>query len=551
MSTKLRKGRRGNFVVQGSLLAAAGILVRIIGMVYRVPLAAIIGEEGNGYYTSAFGIYSLLLILSSYSMPTAISRIVSGNLAKKRYRNTERVLRAAFLYASGIGFIMFSLLWFGAEPIAVLLKKPDCSFSLRALAPTVWVMAYLGILRGYFQGTGNMVPTAVSQILEQVLNAIVSVLAAGLLFGVGERASLIYGKEEYPYAYGAAGGCIGTGAGAFAALIFFVLLYLSQRYLMRCRVVRDKGRRDSYRRIIVILAGTMLPILLSSTVYNISSVLDDYLFGNIMTKIGRAEHIIREWGIFGEYHILFNIPVALANALSSSLIPSLTRAVEEHERKDIVSRVRYSIRFTMLIAIPAAVGLSVLAEPICRMLFPGKNVQLLINLTRIGSLAVVFYSLSTISNAILQGLGHLNIPLRNAVYALILHLIALILLLFLGFGIYGVVLSNIFFAFVMCILNQRAIQRHVRYRQYLRKTYLYPIIASAFMGGAAYGSYRGAALMLPASIRFGRVGSMLELLPSLFLAVLVYFFFLLRMRAFTKEDLDNMPMGRKLRRFLR
>lgn len=542
--------RRSNFIVQGSLLAAAGILVRMIGMIYRVPLTAIIGTEGNGYYTSAFSIYSLLLILSSYSMPTAISRIVSGNHARGRYRNTARLLQTAFLYATLVGSLMCALLWFGADRIAELLRKPYCSFALRALAPTVWIMAYLGILRGYFQGSGNMVPTALSQILEQILNAIISVLAAGILFHRGETANLLYSDTEYSFAFGAAGGALGTGAGALAAFVFFILLYLSQRPYFRRKIRRDAREADSYASISFVLGATMLPILLSSTVYNISSVIDDYLFGNIMTRLGQAKQIVSQWGIFGEYHILFNIPVALANALSSSLIPSLTRAVEEHNRRDTVSRVRYSIRFTMLIALPSTVGLCVLAAPICRMLFPGKSVELLIRLTRVGSLAVLFYSLSTISNAILQGLGHLQLPLRNALLALLLHILVLPLLLFTGMGIYAVVLSNIIFALLMCLLNQASIHRHVRYRQDMVKTLLYPLAASLLMGASAFMAYKGIALLLGGRAA-GRIGSALSLLPAVLLAVLVYFAVLLRLRAFTPEDLDNMPMGGRLKRFVR
>ena len=543
--------RKKNFVVQGSLLAIAGILVRIIGMVYRVPLTAIIGAEGNGYYTSAFSIYSLLLILSSYSMPTAISRIVSGNLAKGRYRNTERVLRAAFVYATGIGAVMFSVLWFGGSAIADLLQKPYCAFALKALAPTVWIMAYLGILRGYFQGTGDMVPTAISQILEQVLNAVISVLAAYILFHKGETANLLYSDTEYTYAFGAAGGCIGTGAGALTALLFFIMLYLSHRPQLRRHVRRDESGVDDYRKIATVLALTMVPILISSTVYNISSVIDDYLFGNVQAYLGRAKNIVTEWGIFGEYHILFNIPVALANALSSSLIPSLTRAVEEKNRRDTVSRVRYSIRFTMLIAIPATIGLCVLAEPVSRMLFPGKNVVLLINLTRVGALAVVFYSLSTISNAILQGLGHLNVPLKNAVIALILHVLALLGMMFAGLGIYAVVLSNILFALVMCILNQRAIRRHARCRIELGKVFGLPTFAGLVMGAAAYAVYFGISSVLPESMRLGRIGCAVSVLPAVLAAILVYFGVLLLLHAFTREDLDNMPMGGRLKHFVR
>jgi len=546
------RNMRNNFIAQGSLLAIASIIVRIIGMVYRVPLTAIIGDEGNGYYTSAYSIYALLLILSSFSMPTAVSKIVSANLVSGKYRNTHRVLRAAFMYATVIGFVMFCAMWFGSDVIAsVLLKKPFCRYALRALAPTVWIMAYLGILRGYFQGSGNMVPTAISQILEQVLNAVVSVVAASILYKRGSISNIIYQSDDYSPAFGAAGGAIGTGAGALTALMFFLVLYSAQRSRMYRNIREDSSDVDSYRTIGLLLAGTMLPILISSTVYNVSSVIDDSIFGNVMTYLGKEEDIVSSWGVFGEYHILFNIPVALANALSSSLIPSLTRAVAEHNRRDTVSKVRYSVRFTMLIAIPSTIGLCALADPICRMLFPGKHIELLIMLTRIGSLAVVFYSLSTISNAILQGLGHLNIPLINALISLVIHIIALFVLLFTGMGIYAVVISNIIFAFMMCFLNQIAIKKHVRLRYGARETYIIPMIAGTVMGIVAYSMATGIRLLLPVSERLGRVGSAIEIIPSVVVAILIYFVLLFKMHAFTEEDLDNMPMGGRFKRFIR
>lgn len=546
-----RQNRRNNFIVQGSLLAIASIIVRIIGMVYRVPLTAIIGDEGNGYYTSAFSIYTLLLILSSFSMPTAVSKIVSANLVNRQYRNTARVLRAAFFYATIAGAVMCGALWFGADAIAeVFLKKPFCSFALRALAPTVWLMAYLGILRGYFQGSGNMVPTAISQILEQIVNAAISVLAASILFHRGETANVLYQSEEYGYAFGAAGGAIGTGAGALTALLFFVILFLSQVPAMRRDMREDTSEVDNYASIGFLLLGTMLPILISSTVYNISSVMDDAIFGNVMAKLGHGDEIVTQWGIFGEYHILFNIPVALANALSSSLIPSLTRAVAEHNRRDTVTRVRYSIRFTMLIAIPSTVGLCALADPICRMLFPGKHVAMLIMLTRIGSLAVAFYSLSTISNAILQGLGHLNVPLVNALISLVFHVVCLLLLLMTGMGVYAVVISNILFAFMMCFLNQLAIRKHVRFRQGVAKTYVMPVIASVVMGIVAFAISTGVRIVLPEAEKYSRIGSVLMVVPAVIVAIVLYFGMLLAMHAFTREDLDHMPMGGRLKRFV-
>jgi len=541
-------------VIQGSILAMAGILVRIIGMLYRMPLNDIIGKQGNGYYTSAFNVYNILLILSSYSMPVAVSKMIAARIARGEYRNCSRILKAALIYATVVGGVAAAVLWFGADLFADLIRTPFSRYALKTLAPTIWVMAYLGVLRGYFQGTGTMVPTAVSQILEQIINAIVSVVAAGILFNVGVSMNAAQGAKDYAYALGAAGGTIGTGAGALTALVYFMILTCSRGQKMRRLARKDvSGRTESYGHLVHILTITVLPIVVSSGIYNCSNVVDNYLFGQGMYKLGYLEDSIATyWGVLGQYQLLFNIPVAVSNALSSSLIPSLTRAVANRNRKEKLERIATAIRFSLLIAIPAAVGITVLAKPVCNLLFISEDNTMLIRLSMVGSLAVVFYSLSTVTNAILQGLGRLDVPIRHAVAALVVHVAVLeVFLLVLKMGIYSVVFANIIFAFVMCLLNGHAIAKYVRYRQEYKKTILLPTLCSLIMGAAAYGVYRLVYGMLPPSMMKGRLGMAAVVLPSVAVAIVVYALLLVRLKAVDEEELMAMPGGRRLVRLLR
>jgi len=555
-TAKKRTGKQkaANFVIQGSILAMAGILVRIIGMLYRMPLNDIIGKQGNGYYTSAFNVYNILLILSSYSMPVAVSKMIAARIARGEYRNCSRILKAALIYATVVGGVAAAVLWFGADLFADLIRTPFSRYALKTLAPTIWVMAYLGVLRGYFQGTGTMVPTAVSQILEQIINAIVSVVAAGILFNVGVSMNAAQGAKDYAYALGAAGGTIGTGAGALTALVYFMILTCSRGQKMQRLARKDvSGRTESYGHLVHILTITVLPIVVSSGIYNCSNVVDNYLFGQGMYKLGYLEDSIATyWGVLGQYQLLFNIPVAVSNALSSSLIPSLTRAVANRNRKEKLERIATAIRFSLLIAIPAAVGITVLAKPVCNLLFISEDNTMLIRLSMVGSLAVVFYSLSTVTNAILQGLGRLDVPIRHAVAALVVHVAVLeVFLLVLKMGIYSVVFANIIFAFVMCLLNGHAIAKYVRYRQEYKKTILLPTLCSLIMGAAAYGVYRLVYGMLPPSMMKGRLGMAAVVLPSVAVAIVVYALLLVRLKAVDEEELMAIPGGRRLVRLLR
>ena len=530
-----------NFIIQGSILAIAGIIVRLIGMLYRIPLANYIGDEGNGYYSAAYNIYSIMLILSSYSLPVAVSKMVSARLARGQYRNARKILRAALFYATIVGGVGFCALWFGSGFFAEhVIKMPYSAYALKVLAPTVWVMAYLGVLRGFFQGHSTMVPTAVSQIFEQIVNAVISLLAAKSLFDLGVKSNLVYGSTEYSYAFGAAGGALGTGAGALTALILFVGLYLMYRPKMKRRIRKEQGTSaESYGIITSTLFLTVVPIIVSSSLYNSSTVIDNVLFGQIMTGLGEAKQIASQWGIYsGKYHLLFNIPVAVANSLSSSLIPALSRAVAEKDRKQTLNRIASAIRFSMIIAIPSAVGLAVLAAPISNLLFPGRDNTDLIKMTCYGSSAVVVYSLSTVTNAVLQGINRMKTPIRNAGISLVLHTVILFVMLrYLHMGIYGVLYANILFALFICILNARAIARFKRYRQEVKKTFLIPMVASAVMGAAAFGVYRAA---------YSIFGNLISTGISVLVAVAVYFVLLILLKGVDAQELRSMPGGTRL-----
>ena len=543
--TGRKNNKRGstNFLVQGIILAAAGIIVRIIGMFYRIPLADILGDEGNGYYSSAFSIYSILLIVSSYSLPTAVSKMVAVRLARKEYNNSIKVLKVSLFYGTVVGGLGAAVLWFGADLFANdFLKMPYTSYALKTLAPTILIIAYLGVFRGYFQGIGTMLPTAISQILEQIVNAVISIYAAAMLFQEGLRSNALYGSTQYSYAFGAAGGTIGTGAGALAGLLFLLFILFSYRPVMKRQSKRDRsGYLETYGGLSAVLIMTVLPIVFSSVAYNISIVVDNSIYGISMASMGMgAPEIAANWGIYsGKYRLLFNIPVAIANSLASALIPSLSQAVAERSRPQIIRKISMVIRFSMIIAIPSTVGLTVLAGPICNLLFSRSDNVSLIKMMIYGSSAVVFFSLSTVTNAVLQGINHMKTPLKNAIISLILHVGILWVMLYpLKMGIYGVLYSNILFALTMCLLNGFSIRRYLNYRQEIKKTFFLPTLAAGIMGAVCYGVY----FLVHAVLKHNIPG----VLAAVAAAVIVYGVLLLKFQCVDESELNSFPGGRKL-----
>ena len=175
--------RKNNFIIQGSILAIAGIVSRIIGMLFRIPMLSIIGEDGMGVYSTAYSVYNILLMISAYSLPQAVSKLISAKNAQKQYKNVRQIFWMSLFFGAFLGFIAAVVMTAGAEFFAgKVMKMPEAVYAIRSLAPTVFIMGVLGVMRGFFQGHGTMVPTAVSQILEQVLHVAISLLAGYALF---------------------------------------------------------------------------------------------------------------------------------------------------------------------------------------------------------------------------------------------------------------------------------------------------------------------------------------------------------------------------------
>ncbi len=533
-----REDKRSNFIVQGGILAITGIISRLIGLVYRIPLQKKIGDSGMGYYSAAFQIYSIMLIISSYSLPTAVSKLVAARVAKGQYRNARKIFRGAMLFACITGGATCLIVLFGADAMASnIMNLPKSAIALRILAPTLLVVAVMGVIRGYFQGLGTMMPTAFSQLFEQIVNAIISVVAAIYLFEYGTKVSRLLRDSTYSAAYGAAGGTLGTGAGALAGLIMLVVIYFFHNRRMKNDVIADRtARNDGFTKIFRLLLITILPVILSSTIYNISDVLDQGIFGSVMDKKGLSEHDIASyWGIFStKYKVIINVPVALSNALCSSIMPSLTGCVEQGKFKLARHKVRLGMRFVMIIAIPCAMGLSVLGKPILSMLFTGE-IEIPAMLLRVGSVTVVLYSMSTLSNGVLQGINRMNIPVRNAAIALAVHVGALYLFIgVLDLKLYGVVMALVIFALIICVLNWISIKRHLAYRQEIRKTFIIPLISSAIMGviiGVLY------------NVLSKSAGEAVSTLVSVAVGVCVYFVALLKLKGVNESEIRAFPGG--------
>lgn len=537
----MSKRKKGNgFVAQAGILAAAGIICKIIGILYRSPLAHVIGDEGNGYYSSAYEIYTIILLVSSYSIPSAISKVIAQRLAMHEYKNAQRIFRCALIYVVVVGGAASLLTFFGAGVLVGDNSVPV----LRIFAPTIFFSGLLGVLRGYCQAHGTMLPTSFSQILEQILNAVVSILAAFLLM------KAVAGLDDTTRAvYGAAGSAIGTGSGVVIALVFMMFVMLLNRKFINGQIRKDrKSRLLSDGEVYRIIITMVTPIILSTFIYNCNTSLNQTIYTRIMEHVkgmSEAEAYTLYGLLSGKAKQIVNIPIALASAMSTAIIPGVAKSYTRGDIRETNRKIGTAIKTTMLISIPSAMGLVVLGKPVVLLLYPQKaSVDTVSGLLAGLAVSVVFYGLSTISNGVLQGIGRVNLPVVNAAVALVVQTAVLVpLLLYTNLGLYAMVAATVLYSLLMCILNGYSVRRELGYRQEIIRTWCIPFWASVIMGGAAFGTYYGLYRLVPVNV--------VCLAAALAVAVPVYFILVIKMGAVDEGELRAFPKGALLVRTAR
>ncbi|MDO5344867.1 MAG: polysaccharide biosynthesis protein [Lachnospiraceae bacterium] len=527
-----------NFLVQGSILAAASILAKIIGLIYRVPLTNILGDKGNSYYSTANEIYSIILMISSFSLPLAVSKLMSERIHRGEIKNANRVFLCAVRFAVLSGGVLSLITYAFAGLLTKYVMNIELAkYGLRVLAPAILIFAITGTFRGFFQGLSNMMPTAVSQVIEQIINAVISVVCAAIMYQYGLDLAKEQGNDLLAPAWGAAGATFGTVASVTVALIFIMVVYSSYRKRWMRQLRSDTTKRlEPSAKIYRIIIMTILPIVLSTLIYNISNVVDQGIFNAVLKGQGYSEEQYATiWGIYvGKFRVLMNVPLSLASCLGPAIVPSLTAAMANRNKKDAVRKISSSIRFTMIFTIPCAFGMAALGGPIIQLLFhPTSGLPLSAGIMQAGALMIILYALSTLTTAILQGLSKLREPLIHNAIALVLHLICLFVLLRnFNLNIYAVIYANIFFALIVSVLNALAIKRYLSYRQEIYRTFVVPTLVSIIMAFGAYGVYHLFHLF---------AGNTISTIIAIAAGVVIYAVGLVSFHGITIDDMAGLP----------
>ena len=518
-----------SFIKGALILTAAGLTSRLIGAVFRIALAALITDEGIGLYQMAYPIYTGLLAISTAGIPIAVSKLVSENIALNNYYGATRVFKVALTLLTISGFIISLAMYLGADFVVTYISRdPRAYIPLVAMSPAIFFVAIMSTFRGYFQGQQTMVPTGVSQIIEQLTRVGIALFLAVFLLPMGLE-------------YSAAGATFGAVAGAIFGLLFLVYLYVKEKGYMAEKVRKQRIKeRVSFRKVLYRIAQLAVPITIGSLILPLINILDLIIVPQRLHVAGfTTERATALYGqLTGMATPLAHIPAIITISLAVSLVPSISEALTLNNYHLIRRNSNLAIRLTLILGMPAALGLYVLAEPITLLLF--NNVEAAVPL-RIIAFSVIFLTMYQTTTGILQGLGKPILPVKNmGLGALIKIIMGWTLTAIPQVNIQGAALATLVGFAISSLLNLYQVKRDTGMRFDFNHHLLKPVLSVSVMGVAVYLSYNYLNMFF-ADLYSPALSNAAATLISIGAGIIVYGVMLFITGSITREDLQRIP----------
>ena len=526
--------KKQSFLHGTALLALATAVVKVIGALYKIPLNAIIGEQGFGYFNTAYEIYNVLLMISTAGLPVAMSRMISEASSLGHYNQVRRIYSTAKTIFLTLGIAGSLLMTLFCRQLAAFQEQPDAWAAIGCLGPCVLLICIMSTYRGFFQGQGNMIPTSVSQVLEAVCKLIVGMIAALALLKMTNSIPL------------AAGGAI---LGVTASCVVSAL-YLFSRY-RKTRMAMPKTEEDvlpfgvTAKRLLAIA----IPITIGSAGLSILTMLETKIYMGQLLGIGYTQDQADTMkGIYDMTKTIFNMPCAFITPITISIIPAITAQLTLKNTQGAKATEESAARVTGLISMPCAVGLAVLAGPVTALLggYKGENLQLATMLMAVLGVCIVFNAIVLLTNAMMQAHGHVNLPVINMFIGGILKLVAVFVMT--GnkhIGIVGTPIGSLLCYAAITVLNLITMKRVIPDAPAIVKNLLRPGLAAIIMGLFTYGAWYG----LTALLGSGASRIILCGVPIM-VGVAVYAVAAIKLKAITREDCLLLPKGEKIAKLL-
>lgn len=512
-----------------AVLSAAGMVVKILSLLYIPFLLKIIDNEGYGIYTAAYQVYAFVYVLTNSGIPVAISKLVSEFIAVKNYKDAVRSFKMARFILLIIGTVMSVLMMCFAYPLAHVLHYDKSALAILALSPAILFTSIASAYRGYFQGRGNMVPTAVSQILEQIMNTIFTLVFAALFIKYGMPA-------------GCAGGTIGTTLGAFFSAAYLIYFYEKNK---RIRVPSGEemyqGPRHSGKQIASKIANYGIPITVCVGMTYAGNLVDLFNTKVRLLAAGMSDPVATiNYGYLVKYQQLLNVPIVIISALAMAILPAISGAAAVKNKSVVQSKINYAFRMCFMISIPSAVGLAILSTPIFKLLFTAKYANGAY-LMLYGSVVLVLTSVMQIQTTILQGIGKLYTATFYSILGIAFKITAnYILIAIPSVNILGAVFGSIIGFSIPVMLNHRIIKKNLKLKFRFLAHSVRPLISAAFMGLIVYIAYKEGAFIFE-FIKSGYMKNAVVTVLAVIIGAYTYLLGLIFTGGITKNDIANLP----------
>ena len=507
------------------ILFISQVVIKLLGFVYRVVITGMegFGDMGNSYYGAAFQFYTAILAVSTVGVPAAIAKLVAEKVALKDYKGAHKIFKTALILFSVIGLVGTGTMYFGADIMAGMVKNPGVSLSLRSLSLSIFFVALASVIRGYFQGYCDMKPQANSQILDQLAKCFFTIWLTWLFIGNSPEMM-------------AAAATFGSTIGAFFSLVYLFIYYKRRQKSIKNDVIDTKVNSNESRKYISLkLISLAIPIMLGAVITSIAGLVNLFTVIPRLLVAGKTQIQAQElYGIItGKSDTILNLPLALNVVYATSLVPNVSKAIALKDYKDAARKISFSIFSTVLITLPAAVGISVLADPIIKMIFPTANKGGFY--ITVSAYAVVFIALAQTLSGALQGMGKVAVPaIALLAGAALKYLLNYILVAIPEINVMGAAYSTIACYALTFIISFTVLNRKIKLNLDYIKCFVKPAISAGVMGVLTYFAYNFSFSILNSNT--------LSTLVAISVGVIVYGVMILLLRTFTRDELESLPI---------
>ncbi len=555
----MAKEKQNTFFGGVAILMVGSLLVKLIGAVYKIPLGNLLSNEAYVDFNTAYNVYNLFLTIATAGLPVALSKTVAEANALGRRNQVDRIFSVAlktFLFMGTLSFLAMSV--FGG-PLSVLMGDDSAVYCVWALSPSVLCVCVMATFRGYYQGHSNMIPTAVSQVIESFGKLVFGLVLAWAVL------NFLPGQDTYRQRMAAAGAILGVSIGSVIALGYIVTRYLRDRWTRRGQAATDKP--NSGRSILARLLALAIPITLGSAAVSLVTIIDTKIVLSLLEKMYRdlpqlitPEAVAQQLtdggvrpelymaqglkGIYDKCMAIYNLPSQLMVAITASVIPAVSACLARQDQKAASATSESALRIGMILAFPMGIGLFALAGPIVELLFPGKmDLTVAAPVMAVLGLASICVCVMLLCNSILQASGHVGLPVISVVVGGVVKVVVNYLLV----GNYDINIKGAPIGTLCCfatvsLLNMIFIRRVVPSPPSFLRAFAKPLLASGLMGAAAWAV---------CGLTGRYVGPRLGCLVGIAAGMVVYLILVVALKVFSKEDLELMPMGDKIAKILR